>query len=275
MRMIRRIPHTALLGFGMLLCLIFVAIFGPIITTRSPFDMDPPNRLQPPGATHPFGTDSIGRDIFTRVVYGTRISIRIGITVVLLASGVGSTVGIISGYYGGKIDQLLMRIVDIFMSIPYIILAMLISALLGPSIYNAMFAMAIVWWPVYARLIRAQVLLVRQVAYIEAAKALGCSNWRIISKHVLPNSWTPVIVQGTLDFGRAVIYSASLSFLGLGAQPPMPEWGAMINQGRDYLSMAWWYITFPGLAIAFTGVAFNLVGDGLRDILDPQLRREK
>jgi peptide/nickel transport system permease protein len=181
-------------------------------------------------------------------------------------------VGLFSGYVGGIVDEIIMRVTDIFFSVPYLILAMAIAAALGPNLTNAMISLSIVWWPVYARLIRGQVLLVREYTYVEAARALGASNIRIIFRHILPNSFSPVIVQASLDFGNAVMYAAALSFIGLGAQPPSPEWGAMISMGRNYMRESWWFATFPGLAILVTVLGFNLLGDGLRDIFDPRLR---
>jgi peptide/nickel transport system permease protein len=226
----------------------------------------------PPSKTHFFGTDTAGRDIFSRIVYGSRISIQVGVIVVSLAAILGSLIGIFSGYIGGKIDEIIMRITDVFFSIPYLILAMAISAALGPNLMNMMLSLSIVWWPVYARLARGQALLIRESTFIEAAKGLGAGNIRIILRHVLPNSFSPIIVQASLDFGNAILYAAALSFIGLGAQPPTPEWGAMIAMGRDYLRDSWWYPTFPGLAILITVIGFNLLGDGIRDIMDPRLK---
>lgn len=260
-------------GLAMVSALFLIAIFAPLISLHDPFKINPPQRLKPPSATHLLGTDVAGRDIFSRIVYGSRITLQVGITVIVLALVIGYLFGITAGFFGGAVDELLMRITDIFMSFPYLILAMGLTVALGPSIQNAMLAMAIVWWPTYARLVRSEVLKLRGRTYIYASKGLGANNLFVILRHILPNSWVPVVVQSSLDFGRVIMYAASLSFIGLGAQPPTPEWGAMISDGRSFLEQAWWYPTFPGLAIMVTILGFNLLGDGLRDILDPRLRR--
>jgi len=255
-------------------CVLFVmAVFAPLISTHDPFKINPPQRLKPPSATYLLGTDVAGRDIFSRIVYGSRITLQVGITVIILALLIGYVFGIVAGFFGGGVDELFMRITDVFMSFPYLVLAMGLTVALGPSIQNAMLAMAVVWWPTYARLIRSEVLKLRGRPFIYASKGLGATNLFIILRHILPNSWVPVIVQASLDFGRVIMYAASLSFIGLGAQPPTPDWGAMISDGRGFLEQAWWYPTFPGLAIMVTILGFNLVGDGLRDIFDPRLRR--
>jgi len=253
--------------------LVLMAVFAPLIAPHDPYKINPPQRLKPPSVTYLLGTDVAGRDIFSRIVYGSRITLQIGITVILLALLVGYLFGITAGFFGGAVDEFFMRITDIFMSFPYLILAMGLTVALGPSIQNAMLAMAIVWWPTYARLVRSEVLKLRSRPFIYASKGLGATNLFVIVRHILPNSWVPVVVQASLDFGRVIMYAASLSFIGLGAQPPTPEWGAMISDGRSFLEQAWWYPTFPGLAIMVTILGFNLTGDGLRDILDPRLRR--
>jgi peptide/nickel transport system permease protein len=268
---IRKSPLT-LVGIGIILCLVLTALLAPLIAPHDPFQLDPRNRLKPPSSEHWFGTDTAGRDMLSRVIFGTRISIRIGATVVFLAVISGCLIGLFSGYIGGKFDELVMRITDIFFSVPYLILAMAITAALGPGLLNAMLSLSIVWWPIYARLIRGQVLQIREAPYIEAARGLGASRKRIIFRHVLPNAITPVIVQASLDFGNAIMYAAALSFIGLGAQPPTPEWGAMISTARNYLQDSWWFATFPGLAILVTVIGFNLLGDGIRDLSDPRLR---
>jgi len=271
---VKKSPLT-IVGLVIILILCFTAIFASHIAPYKPDEINPPDRLKPPSKEHICGTDTAGRDVFSRIVYGSRISIRIGLFVVSMASIFGSLIGLFSGYIGGKVDEIFMRITDVFFSIPYLILAMAIAAALGPSLINTMISLSIVWWPVYARLTRGQALLIRESTYVEAAKGLGAGNLRIIFRHVFPNSLSPVIIQASLDFGNAVMYAAALSFIGLGAQPPTPEWGAMISIGRNYLRDAWWYPTFPGLAILITVLGFNLLGDGLRDILDPRLKEKK
>lgn len=268
---LKQSPLT-LLGLGIVLVLMLTAVFAPFMTSHDPYQINPPNRLRPPSSQHWFGTDTAGRDMFSRVIFGTRISIRIGVTVVFLAAVIGSIIGLFSGYLGGKFDEVVMRITDIFFSIPYLILAMAITAALGPGLMNAMVSLSLVWWPVYARLIRGQVLQIREVPYIEAARGLGASPKRIIFRHILPNVISPIIVQCSLDFGNAIMYAAALSFIGLGAQPPAPEWGAMISLARNYIQDSWWFATFPGLAILVTVIGFNLLGDGIRDMTDPRLR---
>jgi len=260
-------------GLAIVLALILMAIFASLISPYDPFKINPPERLKPPSSIHLLGTDVAGRDIFSRIVYGSRITLQIGITVTILALLIGYIFGILAGFFGGAVDEIFMRLTDIFMSFPYLVLAMGLTVALGPSLQNAMLAMAIVWWPTYARLVRSEVLRLRGRTFIYASKGLGATNLFIIMRHIFPNSWMPVVVQASLDFGRIIMYAASLSFIGLGAQPPTPEWGAMISDGRSFLEQGWWYPTFPGLAIMVTILGFNLMGDGLRDILDPRLRR--
>ncbi|MBF0528595.1 MAG: ABC transporter permease subunit [Deltaproteobacteria bacterium] len=268
---IKKSPLT-MIGAMIVLLLLATAIFAPYIAPYNPVEINPPERLMPPSRSHICGTDTAGRDIFSRIVYGSRISIEIGVTVVFLAAVFGALIGIFSSYLGGMIDEIVMRITDVFLSVPYLILAMAIAAALGPSLINTLISLVIVWWPIYTRLTRGQVLLVRELTYVEASKGLGGRHFWIIFKHILPNSISPVIVQASLDFGNAIMSAAALSFIGLGAQPPSPEWGAMISEGRNYLRDSWWYATFPGLAIFITIMGFNLLGDGFRDILDPKLR---
>lgn len=260
-------------GLAIVIALILMAIFASLISPYDPFKINPPERLKPPSSIHLLGTDVAGRDIFSRIVYGSRITLQIGITVLVLALFIGYIVGVLAGFFGGAVDEIFMRLTDIFMSFPYLILAMGLTVALGPNLQNAMLAMAIVWWPTYARLVRSEVLRLRGRTFIYASKGLGATNLFIIMRHIIPNTWMPVVVQASLDFGRVIMYAASLSFIGLGAQPPTPEWGAMISDGRSFLEQAWWYPTFPGLAIMVTIFGFNLMGDGLRDILDPRLRR--
>ena len=270
-RRIKRNPLT-ILGLSLVGALIVIAVFAPLI---APYPSDiiqvhPDNRFKPPGIEHFFGTDEMGRDIFSRVIIGTRISLRIGVIVVSLALLIGLPMGSIAGTRGGIIDECLMRITDIFLSFPPLLLAMAISASLGPSLENVMIAIAVAWWPWYARLIRAEALSVRELAYVEAAQSIGASWFRILFFHILPNCLAPVIVQASMDFGSVILTSASLSFLGLGAQSPTPEWGLMINIGRTFFLTHWWIVTFPGLAILCSVLSFNLTGDGLREIFDPK-----
>lgn len=264
---------SGIIGTILIVGFIFSAIFAPMIAPYDPYHINPPERLQPPSLKHFFGTDSAGRDIFSRVIYGTRISLKIGTVIVSIAVIIGSLFGAIAAFFGGYIDEIIMRTADIFMTFPSLILAIAINAALGPGLSNAMIALSAAWWPTYARLMRGQVLSIKEEVYIESVKALGASNLRIIFHHILPNSWSPIMVRGTLDFGNAIMECAGLSFIGLGAQPPLAEWGAMITRGRSFLDTAWWYPTFPGLAILITVLGFNLIGDSLQDILNPQLRK--
>jgi peptide/nickel transport system permease protein len=274
-RSLRGICKSRLALFGLLITglLIFVAILAPLIAPYSPTKMSLRERLSPPSASHLFGTDDAGRDILSRVVYGSRITLRICIIVVGLTLGIGTLLGILSGYIGGWVDELIMRLNDVFLAFPALILAMAIAAALGPSLENAIIAMVVIWWPRYARVSRGQVLAIREIDYVTSARALGASPVRIMIRHILPNCISPIVVQATLDLGEVVLTAATLSFIGFGAQPPVPEWGAMISVGRNFIRDYWWYPTFPGLAILLTVMGFNLLGDAVRDVLDPRLRR--
>ncbi len=270
-RALRR-NRAALIGAFILLVWFFIALTAPYIIPYDPDQQNLADRLQPPNITHWFGTDELGRDIFSRVLYGARISIPIGLIVVALSSLMGMFVGGISGYIGGLFDEIVMRVADAVLAFPSLVLAMAITAALGPSINNAMLAIVVVLWPTYARVMRGQVLAIKSMEFIEAAHAIGVPNWRIFLRHVLPNSYTPILVKATLDVGNAIIIAAGLSFIGLGAVPPTPEWGAMISMGRLKFAQ-WWIATFPGLAMFTVIIGFNFLGDGLRDILDPRIRR--
>ncbi len=256
-----------------ILVLIVLSVLGAgLLTPHDPLGVNADDRFIPPGPGHLFGTDILGRDMLTRVLFGGRLSLITGIISVSFALLLGVPMGVLSGYYGGLTDRLIMRMVDLMLTFPGILLALVIVAVLGPSLLNAMIAVGISASPTYARVVRATTLAAKTEAYIEAARALGCSSLRIILRHILPNTVAPLIVLGTLGVAGAMISAAALSFLGLGAQPPEPEWGALMSEGRSYLRVAWWMTAFPGFAIMLTVLAINLFGDGLRDALDPRLR---
>ena len=259
---------------GLVLITVFAlaAVFAPLLAPANPLKQDLAARLKSPMAAHWLGTDQLGRDVLSRMIFGARISLLVGVVVVGLAGSVGTVVGLIAGYSGGWLDEGLMRLTDVFFAFPALILAMAISGALGPSLTNAMIAIAVVSWPVYARLVRAQVLSLREREYVTAARSLGASTARIIWQHILPNTLAPLLVQASFDMGGAILAAAGLSFIGFGTQPPTPEWGVMISDGRNYISTQPWLSLFPGLAILFTVAAFNLIGDGLRDAFDPRLR---
>lgn len=261
-----------MVGVSILLTLLVVALLADLIVPYDPLKPFPATAFLPPSAQHPFGTDDIGRDVFSRVIAGTRISFQVALMVLVIASAIGVVVGSVAGYFGGIVDEVAMRVADVFFAFPHFLLAMAIVAALGPGITNAMLAIAIVYWPRYARLIRGSILSIKHQTYIEAARALGLSHTRIMGRHILPNAAPLLIVQATMDAGLAILTTASLSFVGLGAVPPMAEWGAMVAQGRTFVTSAWWIPTFPGLAISITVTGYMFLGDGLRDLLDPQLR---
>ena len=250
-----------------------VAALAPVLAPHSPVDLDVMSRLEPPTLRHPFGTDEAGRDHFSRVMYGARITIPTAFTVICLAMLFGAAVGAVAGYAGGRVDELLMRIVDVVLAFPPIVLAMAITASLGAGLRNAMFAILLVSWPEFSRLTRGQVLSVRENDYVLAARGLGVPATRVLWAHVLPNAFPPVVVKATLDVGNAIVLTAALSFIGLGAVPPAPEWGAMIAAGQTKFEY-WWAATFPGLAILSVVLGFNFLGDGLQDRLNPRLRRD-
>ena len=262
----------ALIGLTILGLLILAALFAPVITSYDPIAIDPPKRLQPPSGEHWLGTDHFGRDIFTRVVYGARISLPVGLIAVTIAAVSGALFGLIAGYYGKAVDAVVMRLMDVMLAFPGIMLALLVVAILGPSLRNVMIAVGIGSIPRFTRLIRGSVLSARENVYVEAARVIGAPDAVILYRHILPNVISPVIVLATLSVGTAILSAAGLSFLGLGAQPPDPEWGAMLADGRQFLRSQWWVSTMPGIAIAITVLSVNLAGDGLRDILDPRMR---
>ena len=267
----RRSP-LALAGLVLIAILALIAALAPLLAPADPLKQVLSTRLDPPSAAHWLGTDQLGRDILSRMIYGARISLLIGVVVVGLAASVGTFVGLVAGYAGGWLDEGLMRLTDVFFAFPALILAMAISGALGPSLTNAMIAIAAVSWPVYARLVRAQVLSLREREYVEAARSLGAPAERIVWGHILPNTLAPLLVQASFDMGGAILSAAGLSFIGFGTQPPTAEWGVMISEGRNYIATHSWLSLFPGLAILLTVAAFNLIGDGLRDALDPRLR---
>ena len=263
--------RSAMIGGAIILIFVFLAVLAPNITKYNPVEMDPENALMQPGRGHLMGTDDFGRDIATRVLFGTRISLTVGIVAVGIGGSIGLIVGLLAGYYGGTFDFLVMRIIDTMLTFPGILMALLIMTVLGPSLTNVMIAVGISDVPVYVRLVRSSVLSAKEHGYVEAARGVGCGRVSIMIKHILPNVLAPFIVVTTLEVANAILLSATLSFLGMGAQPPTPEWGAMLNEGRRYIRTGWWMITFPGLAIMVSVLGINLLGDGLRDALDPKL----
>ena len=271
-----RTNALSMIGLVSLLIVVAVGIAAPAI---APFPEDAAGavhvleRLKPPDRVHPFGTDMVGRDVYSRVLMGTRLALRVGVVIIVLAATIGVTLGAVAGYFGRWVDDLIMRVTDIFLTVPALILAIAITAALGKGITNVMLGISLVWWPGFARLTRSQVLHLKQDAFVEAAHGIGASDLRVLFRHVLPNAASPIIVKMSTDFGFAVLTAAALGFIGLGAQPPTPEWGAMINDGRGYFPGEWWVATFPGLAIFVVVFSWNLLGDGLRDVLDPRSRR--
>ncbi|TBL75261.1 nickel transporter permease [Paenibacillus thalictri] len=262
----------AMVGLWMVAIFIIVALLARWIAPYDPFAQNMQIMLESPSWSHPFGTDEFGRDILSRIIYGAQISLMIGIVGVIISVVVGMALGTISGYYGGKADALIMRIMDIFMAFPSFLLALAIVSVLGPSMINVMIAIGIFSVPTFARISRSSVISVKNKEYIEASKAMGASDASIIFKHVIPNSIAPIIVLSTLRIATAILTASGLSFLGMGAQPPTPEWGAMLSTGREYLRTAPHVSTIPGLAIMFMVLAFNMLGDGLRDALDPKMK---
>ncbi len=263
----------AVIGLALIVVLFVMALFADVI---APFTYSKQNLMhafEPPSAQYIFGTDEFGRDIFSRIVYGARISLQVGFIAVGISMFIGGFLGALAGYYGGKIDNVIMRIMDVLLSIPSILLAIAIAASLGPGLFNLMIAVGISAIPNYARIVRGSVLSIRGQEFVEAAKAVGSSDLRIIFKHIIPNCTAPIIVQATLGVATAILTAAGLSFIGLGIQPPIPEWGAMLSGGRSYIRDYPYMTLFPGLAIMITILALNFVGDGLRDALDPKLKR--
>ena len=260
----------AVAGLAVIVALLVVAAFAPWIATHDPMAQNLAGRLQPPSSAHWFGTDQVGRDIFSRVVYGARITLMIVFLVAILVAPIGLLVGTVAGYAGGRVDAILMRTTDIFLAFPGLVLALAFVAALGPGLFNAVIAISLTHWPGFARLARAETLVVRSSDYIAATRIQGASPVRIILKHIVPMCIPSVVVRTSLSMAGVILTAAGLGFLGLGAQPPSPEWGAMLASGRRFLLDYWWLATFPGLAILLVSLAFNLLGDGLRDVLDPR-----
>ncbi len=259
------------LGLIVVILWIVAALVAPLIAPYEPLTQNVSQRLQAPSGLHPWGSDELGRDIYSRVLYGGRITIPAGVAVIVIGSVIGTLIGALAGYLGGVWDEIIMRLTELFMAFPTIILAMAITAALGPDIRNAIIALVIVWWPSYARLVRSLVLKAKTNEYVEAAQCIGATSPYILLRTILPNCLAPTLVLTTLDIGNAILTFAGLSFLGLGPEPTSPEWGRMIAVGIDFFDQ-WWTWFFPGLAIATLVIAFNFIGDGLRDIFDPRLR---
>jgi peptide/nickel transport system permease protein len=275
-RLIRR--RTALFGLGVVVIVLLAAVFAPWLTPFDPLEQDINQRLKEPGwrsaagPVHPLGTDHLGRDILARVIFGARIALVVGLSAVLISGVLGMVIGLNAGYFGGKVDDFFMRLADIQLAFPFILLAIAVIGVLGANLRNIIIVIGVSSWVVYARVVRGEVLSIRERDFVQAAIALGSRDGRILLRHVLPNAFTPWLVVATLDMARVIVIESALSFLGLGVQPPTPTWGGMLADGRVYLSTAWWLATFPGLAILITVLGINLLGDGLRDTLDPRLK---
>ena len=270
-RRARRLRNLAI-GGVLVGVLVLAAALAPVIAPFDPVrDADLNNYLRAPGAPFLLGTDMFGRDVFSRVIYGARVSLGVGIAVQASALAIGVTLGLLAGFFGGRVDQLIMRLTEVVFAFPGLLFAIAIMAVIGPSLYNVFLALGLVSWTSLARVVRGQVLSLKEQEYVEAARAVGASNARIIARHILPNTLAAVTVLVTLGIGGAILAEAGLSFLGLGAQPPEPSWGSMLSAGRDYLLQAPWLSVYPGLAIFLTVMGFNLLGDGIRDLLDPRM----
>jgi len=271
-----RASTLSLVGLGIIAGMSAVALLAPVIAPHPEHAgafVDFGNTFRPPSRAFLFGTDDAGRDVLTRVIYGARISLSMGVLVLAIALAIGVPLGLIAGYWTGWISSVIMRVTDVFLAIPPIVLALAVSAALRPSLTNAMLAIAFAWWPWYTRLVYGEVLSIKQETFVEASRSVGASAWRVTFREILPNTWSPVIVKLTLDMGFVILTETGLSFLGLGAQPPTPAWGTMIAEGRIYMPGSWWLATFPGLAIFVAVIGFNLLGDGLRDVLDVQIEQ--
>jgi peptide/nickel transport system permease protein len=260
-----------IVGAVIVLATVLVAVAAPLVSPYDPASQAH-RRLLPPSVQHPMGTDALGRDTFSRIIYGSRVSLQVGALAVVIALGIGTTLGLLAGFYGGRLDDWLMRLVDIMFAFPGLVLAIVIAGLLGPSRTNAMIAIGVVYAPAFARVVRGSVLSVMAEPYVEAARVVGAPDWRMVLRHVLPNIMAPLIVMATVYLSTAILSEAALSFLGLGTQPPEPSWGGMLDAARTYMEISPWTAIFPGLAIMLVVLGFNFLGDGLRDILDPRLR---
>jgi peptide/nickel transport system permease protein len=274
-RLARR--RTALVGLGVVVIVLLAALLAPWLSPFDPLEQDINQRLKEPGwqtaagRIHVLGTDHLGRDILARVIFGSRIALVVGLSAVLISGVLGMAIGLVAGYFGGKADDFFMRLADIQLAFPFILLAIAVIAVRGPTLFNIILVIGVSSWVVYARVVRGEVLSIREREFVQAAIALGSRDGRVVVRHVLPNAFTPWLVVATLDMARVIVIESALSFLGLGVQPPTPTWGGMLADGRVYLSTAWWLATFPGLAIFITVLGINLLGDGLRDTLDPRL----
>ncbi|GAB6154698.1 D,D-dipeptide ABC transporter permease [Desulfosporosinus burensis] len=267
----KRYPLTVI-GMIIISLVMLLALAAPFISPHNPYTMHLVDRLKPPNSIYLLGTDEMGRDILSRIIYGARLSLLAGVGIVGIAGIFGIIFGSISGFLGGKVDSLLMRLMDIMLAFPSLVLALALSAALGPNFHNSILAVAIVKIPVYVRLVRGQTLSIKKRQFVKAAQTFGAPKAWIISRHIIPNCLAPVVVQASLGIGEAILIAAALSFIGLGAQPPEAEWGAMVSMGRTFLLDQWWYATCPGIAIFVTVIGFNLLGDGVRDMLDPRSR---
>ncbi len=261
---------SAVLGMVIIVVLVAVALLAPLLAPYDPIQISR-NVMLAPSRDHLMGTDNLGRDVFSRVVYGARISLQMGFIAVAIAASIGTLIGVVAGTYGGMIDGFFMRLIDALMALPGILLALTVAATLGPGLYNAMIAVGVAWIPSFARIVRSSVLQIKQTTYVEAARASGASDLRLILRHILPNTLAAILVLASLGVATAILVGAALSFLGVGASPPTAEWGIMLSDGRPYMRSAWWIMAFPGLAITVTVLGANLVGDGLRDVLDPRM----
>jgi peptide/nickel transport system permease protein len=259
-------------GLSLFGALLLTALFAPLIATHDPIALVPPDALQGPSSAHIFGTDDLGRDVFSRVIWGSRLAVRLGVLSVLIAASGGVVLGLLAGFYGRWVDNLISRLLEVVLAFPGILFAIAIVAILGPSLDNLIVALGLFGWPGYARLVRGSVLSAKQREYVEAARAIGATGARIMTRHLLPNVVAPVIILSATRFGGALLAGSGLSFIGLGVPIPQPEWGAIMATGREYLDSAWWVFAFPGGIIFFAVLGVNLLGDGLRDVLDPRLR---
>ncbi len=266
--------RNILIGMSIVMCLVFIAVFAPLVAPHDPTEADLGARLEPPSKEYPFGTDHLGRCILSRVIYGTRVSLLVGVTVISASLLIGLVLGTASGYFGGLVDEVIMRLVDGFLAIPSMFLALALAGALGPGLTNMMIALIAVEWTSYARVVRGSILSIKDQEFVVASRGLGAGDVYILTRHILPNIISPVIVIATMGVGYAILAAAGLSFLGFGVQPPTPEWGSMLDSGRLFLRKAPHIMVFPGLAIMITVLAFNFLGDGLRDEMDPRFRKE-